>query len=208
MFPLVFMRSPCALFINLVLFTPALFADQVKFRNGDIIFQETKSGQAEAVKRATRSKYSHVGIIYFKKKRAYVFEAVQPVRLTPLAEFIAHGVNKKYVVKRLKNPDILTEDIQLKMEAEARRHVGKNYDWVFGWSDDRIYCSELVWKIYRQGAGVTLALPMKLKEFNLDDPVVKKKLKERYGSKVPLEEPAVSPGQLFDSPLLATVAEN
>lgn len=208
MFLLVFMRIPCALFISFTLLSPGLFADQVKFRNGDIIFQETQSGQAEAVKRATRSKYSHVGLIYFKKDRAYVFEAVQPVKLTPLAGFIAHGVNKKYVVKRLKNPDILTQDIQLKMEREARSHVGKNYDWVFGWSDDRIYCSELVWKIYRQGAGVTLAAPMKLREFNLDDPVVKKKLKERYGDKVPLEEPAVSPGQIFDSPLLVTVAEN
>lgn len=208
MFLLVFMRIPCALFISFAVLSRGLFADQVKFRNGDIIFQETQSGQAEAVKRATRSKYSHVGIIYFKKNRAYVLEAVQPVKLTPLAGFIAHGVNKKYVVKRLKNPDILTQDIQLKMEVEARRHVGKDYDWVFGWSDDRIYCSELIWKIYRQGAGVTLAAPMKLREFNLDDPVVKKKLKERYGNKVPLEEPVVSPGQLFDSPLLTTVAEN
>lgn len=183
-----------------------LFADQVKFRNGDIIFQETRSGQAEAIKRATASPYSHVGIIYFQKGKAFVFEAVQPVKLTPLANFISHGIAKKHVVKRLKNPDaILVPDTEKKMYAVAKKHLGKNYDWVFGWSDDKIYCSELVWKIYKEGAGIELSPVKKLKEFNLNDAVVQKKMRERYGKSIPYEEPVVSPGQLFDSPLLETV---
>jgi uncharacterized protein YycO len=185
----------------------SIHADQVRYRNGDIIFQETRSGQAEAVKRATGSPYSHVGVIYFRNKRAYVLEAVQPVKLTPLPQFISHGVKKRYVVKRLKDPAPLTRETERKMYAAARRYLGKNYDWVFGWSDERIYCSELVWKIYKQGAGVELVAPRKLKDFNLADPVVKKKLAERYGEKIPFEEPVVSPGQLFDSALLETIYE-
>lgn len=183
-----------------------LFADQVKFRNGDIIFQETRSSQAEAIKRATASPYSHVGIIYFQKEKAYVFEAVQPVKLTALPAFIRHGVRGKYVVKRLKNATaILTPAAQQKMYESGIKHLGKNYDWVFGWSDEKIYCSELVWKIYKDGIGIELSAPKKLKEFNLADKVVQQKMQERYGKNIPYEEPVVSPGQLFDSPLLETV---
>lgn len=184
-----------------------LFADQVKFRNGDIIFQQTRSSQSEAIQRATASPYSHVGIIYFEKGKAFVFEATEPVKATPLVAFIGHGVGKKYVVRRLKNADaVLTPAMEKKMRSAAEKHKGKHYDWVFGWSDDRIYCSELVWKIYKEGAGIELAPPKRLGDFNLKDPVVEQKLKERYGKKIPYDEPMVSPGQLFESPLLETIA--
>jgi len=45
-----------------------------------------------------------------------------------------------------------------------------------------------------------------LREFDLSDPVVKSKMRERYGSRVPLDEPVISPGAQFASPLLTTVA--
>ena len=32
----------------------------------------------------------------------------------------------------------------------------KDYDLYFEWSDDKIYCSELVWKIYKNGADIEL----------------------------------------------------
>ena len=44
-----------------------------------------------------------------------------------------------------------------------------------------------------------------LREFDLTDPAVKAKLRERCGSHVPLDEPVVSPGAQFASPLLKTV---
>lgn len=192
---------------SLVLIAP-LSASQFKFLDGDIIFQETASGQSEAIKRATASPYSHVGIVYYEKNTPYVFEAVQPVKRSSLASFIRRSVGGRYVVKRLKNRERELDAARLaRMRAAGKKFVGKNYDWTFGWSDERIYCSELVWKIYRNGAGIELAAPKKLKEFNLSDRVVQKKMKERYGKNIPYEEPVVSPGQLFESPLLETVFE-
>jgi hypothetical protein len=44
-------------------------------KNGDLIFQETLGEQAEALKMLTKSRYTHVGIIIFKDKNIYVFEA-------------------------------------------------------------------------------------------------------------------------------------
>jgi uncharacterized protein YycO len=179
-----------------------------QFQNGDIIFQETRSGQSEAIKRATNSKYSHVGIIYIQRGRPVVFEAVQPVKISAIQAFIGRSVGGHYVVKRLKNRDsYLTTAVLRKTEAEGRKYVGKNYDWGFGWSDTSIYCSEQVWKIYKRGAGIELAATKYLKNFDLTDAVVKAKMKERYGNRIPYDEPVVAPSQLFDSELLETVFE-
>ena len=48
---------------------------------------------------------------------------------------------------------------------------------------------------------------LKLKEFDLSNPLVQAKLKERYGKNIPLEETVVSPQAVFDAPQLTTVAK-
>ncbi|MFZ5628726.1 MAG: YiiX family permuted papain-like enzyme [Spirochaetota bacterium] len=179
-----------------------------RLRDGDLIFQETASAQSKAIQLATHSRYSHVGIIYFRNGRPFVLEAVQPVKISSLSSFIGRSVGGHYVVKRLKNAGtILTKPVLAKMQRIGRSFVGKNYDWVFGWSDARIYCSELVWKIYQRAAGIELSPTKKLREFDLSHPVVRAKMKERYGKKIPLDEPVVAPSQLFESPLLETIDE-
>lgn len=179
-----------------------------RLRDGDIIFQETASAQSKAIQLATHSRYSHVGIIYFRNGKPFVLEAVQPVKVSSLKIFISRSVGGHYVVKRLKNAEaILTKPVLAKMQRVGRSFVGKNYDWVFGWSDARIYCSELVWKIYQRAAGIELSPTKKLREFDLSHPVVRAKMKERYGKKIPLDEPVVAPSQIFESALLETIDE-
>jgi hypothetical protein len=84
--------------------------------------------------------------------------------------------------------------------------MGKPYDYGFSWDDQRLYCSELVWNIYERSTGLRLGEPRPLKEYDLGFPAVRSKLKERYGDKIPLEEPIISPVALFDCDLLDTVA--
>jgi hypothetical protein len=47
----------------------------------------------------------------------------------------------------------------------------------------------------------------KVRDFNLSDPAVRAKMRERYGSKLPLNEPVISPVSMFRSELLVTVAK-
>jgi uncharacterized protein YycO len=177
------------------------------FKDGDLIFQTSLSGQSKAIQAATKSKWSHCGIIYKEGNQLYVFEAIQPVQKTPLNKWIARGEGSHYVVKRLKEADkTLTADNLKKMKAAGRSFAGKDYDLYFGWSDDRIYCSELIWKIYKRGAGIEIGKLQQLKDFNLTNPAVKQKLKERYGNNVPLYEKVISPAAMFESDLLYTVA--
>ncbi len=79
------------------------------------------------------------------------------------------------------------------MKQAGKQFMGKDYDGTFEWSDDRIYCSELVWKIYKTGAGIEVGKLKKLRDFDLSSEAVKAKLKEHYGNNIPLDEPVISP---------------
>lgn len=180
-----------------------------KIKNGDIIFQTSLSAQSKAIQLATKSKYSHCGIVYHNQNGYYVFEAIQPVKLTPLDQWIARGKDGKYVIKRLKNAgDILTSAVLDKMNKAGNEFKGKNYDLTFEWSDERIYCSELVWKIYQRATGLEIGKLQKLKDFDLTDEKVQKIMKERYGNNIPLDETVISPASIFDSELLFTIESN
>lgn len=174
-------------------------------RTGDIVFHTSTSAQSAAIQAATHSAYSHVGVVVHDQGSPKVLEAVEPVKLTSLQAWLKRGKGQHYVIKRLKQP--LAASAAAQMELDAKRFIGKPYDLTFEWSDDRIYCSELVWKLYKGSAGIELAPLSQLKSFDLTSPAVRSKLKERYGSQVPLDEPVVPPSALFDSPLLETVAE-
>ncbi len=179
------------------------------FQNGDIIFQTSKSSQSKAIQLATKSKYSHMGIIYETENGLFVYEAVQPVKLTRLDDWIKRGESAHYVVKRLKDSgQFLTKDNLKRMKTVGEKYKGKSYDIYFEWSDDRIYCSELVWKIYNEAFGVAIGELQELQEFDLTSSDVKEKMRERYGDKIPLHEKVISPAAMFDSDLLHTVTQN
>lgn len=178
-------------------------------QNGDIIFQASQSGQSKAIQLATSSKYSHMGIIYEKNGKLFVYEAVQPVKLTPIKEWINRGENAHYVIKRLKQADkILTQENLIKMKRVGEKYKGKDYDIYFEWSDDKIYCSELVWKIYKEATGIEIGDLAKLSDFDLTNELVQQKMKERYGKNIPMEEKVISPAAMFNSEKLTTVKEN
>lgn len=172
--------------------------------DGDIIFHTSRSAQSAAIQRATHSRWSHMGVINHRDGKPYVYEAIATVRYTPLERWTARGDRGKYAVKRLKRG--MTDQQARSLRASAGKYSGKPYDLYFEWSDGRIYCSELVWKMYRDALGIEIGARQKLRDFDLTDPAVKAKMRERYGSRVPLDEPVISPGAMFDSPLLISVA--
>ncbi len=177
-------------------------------KEGDIIFQTSKSEQSEAVSIATKSKFSHCGILYISDGKKYVFEAVQPVKLTPLEQWISQGKERSFLVKRLKNAKtVLTDATLLKMKQKGQNYLNKNYDLYFEWSDEKIYCSELVWKIYKQGADIELCSFQNLKDFNLDNPTVQGIMKKRYRDKIPYNENVIAPSQIANSDVLETVID-
>lgn len=185
------------------------FSEKYNPRDGDIIFHTSRSAQSIAIQRATKSKYSHMGIVYLKEGQPYVFEAIEPVKLTPLKEWAARGVGGHYIVKRLANADeLITGEGLNRMLKVGKGFEGKHYDLYFEWSDDRVYCSELVWKIYKRALGIEVGTLQRMHEFDFSDPVVKAKVQKRFGDSIPQNEIVISPAAMFSAEELITVYQN
>lgn len=181
---------------------------KIQVQDGDLIFQSSQSRQSQAIEIATDSKYSHCGIVFFENDVPFVYEAVQPVGKRKMTDWISSGVNQTCVIKRLKGIDTVSNKALLKMKKYATSQFGKHYDAYFSWTDKEMYCSELVYKTYSNGLNFKLATPKMLREFNLDAPIVRKIMRERYGENIPYDELMISPGQLYDSPYLISVYTN
>lgn len=175
-------------------------------KTGDIVFQATGGEQCKAVSEATSSRFTHCGVVFEQGGKLMVIEAVQPVSITPLEAFIARSSPGTFHARRLKQaPD--SAKIEHAREW-AYLTVGKDYDLGFQWSDEKLYCSELVWKLYRE-AGVTLCDPRPFRDYALEGPRMTSVIQQRYGSlaELPLDEPAVAPSDLAKSPHLVEVPQ-
>ena len=185
-----------------------VLAMSLQLREGDLIFHTSRSAQSQAIQLATHSPYSHCGLLLRQGGEWQVLEAVQPVRLTNLEKWIGRGRGSHFVVKRLRDADqVLTPATLRQLRRAGLRYQGRDYDLYFGWSDERIYCSELLWKVYQRATGRQIGRLQKLRDFDLSHPAVQAKLRERYGNKLPLDEPVISPVAMFDSPELVKVLQ-
>lgn len=194
----------CLIF-NLLPPVSANEAKAIVFREGDIVFSGSDAGQGGAIMAATRSIYTHCGIVFNKEGKWMVLEAVQPVGVVSLEGFKSRAKPGTFKVSRLKIPLSATHHQLAKAWAETQ--IGKNYDSKFLWGDEKLYCSELVWKIFKQ-AGVELCEPRRFRDYQLDDPKVKHVIKERFGAlaNLPEDEPVVAPSDLANSKLLTDVS--
>ena len=133
-----------------------------KAQTGDVIFIRSSSTQSDIVQAVTKSPYSHVGMIYkFMQNgedNVVVYEASKIVMATPLKEFMQHALpfpapyrkSNRYILKRFSSQYLKLQDSKNmdKLLQSASSFLGKPYDVKFEWGDDKIYCSELVWKVY------------------------------------------------------------
>ena len=107
----------------------------------------------DAIEGATRSPYSHCGIVLQREGRFYVLEAIGPVKETALDEWLARGRLQQFAVFRFKEP--YRSRIPRIIE-RARLLLGRPYDNHYDFDDARIYCSELVFKAFRAEVGEDL----------------------------------------------------
>jgi len=161
-----------------------------------------------------------MGLVHFDGQDAFVYEAVGPVKRTPFEEWTNRGVDGRYVVKRLKEAEgYLTETEITSMKDIGRGYSGKPYDPYFQWSDERIYCSELVWKIFKEALDIEVGARQRVADFDLSDDSCTAIIRERFPNGtcrpdgpavecIDLDEPAISPASMFDSELLEEVFRN
>jgi hypothetical protein len=174
-------------------------------KTGDILFITNPWGQGKAIQLATHSKYTHVGVVIVENGKPYVYHAVEPVMKSTLDEFLAFSSDGKFVARRLKDPSALSAAKIQQMQKMAQALLGRHYDIYFNWKDDEWYCSEYVWKLYQRNFGLEIGKPRPLGDFDLSSDVVKSVMQKRYGKNIPKDEKMISPGDMFNSPLLVDV---
>lgn len=176
-----------------------------ELRSGDVVFQELGSAQGRAVKAATGSRFTHCGVVFQQNGTLYVLEAVQPVSIVSLADFKRRS--RIFHARRLKDPSVLNQKNFEKALTWGRRQLGKNYDPLFKWDDQNLYCSELVWKVFKKAANLELCRTKTFKSYFLEKPAVRQIIQQRYGNRanLPANEPVVAPSDLARSPLLVEV---
>jgi len=133
-------------------------------QEGDIVFQSLpRSRLVNAIEGASDSPYSHCGIVAKQNGQWVVYEAFRGVEATPLREFMFRGRNYGFAVYRLKS------DHQQNIPAtitNVKSYLGRPYDARYQMDDERIYCSELIYKAYRDASGQQLGELVRLGDLN------------------------------------------
>jgi len=183
---------------------PAAAANPYLLQTGDIVFEGTAGQQSDAIREATASPFTHCGVVFMQEGRVMVLEAVQPVRMSSVEQFIARSAPGTFHARRLKAAPLQAAIDRAWQWGSTLR--GRDYDALFRWDDEKLYCSELVWKVF-QHAGIELCPRRHFRDYHLDAPGVKKLITERYGGvdKLPADEWVVAPADLAASPLLREV---
>ena len=188
-------------FSSMVMETITAQTEPIKeVREGDVIFQTSQSQQSPLIQIATRSKISHCGIIVMKNGKPYVLETLKTLVITPLDKFITRGKGGRYWLKRSN-----IENIKIKYDS----YLGKPYDLAFKFDNDKFYCSELIYDIYKNQLGIELCEPKKVSDYLILGtdklPMIEKAMKKRGITK---EQYAVAPVDVFESDYLEDVNED
>ncbi len=157
-------------------------------KEGDIVFQTSKSAQSKYIILATQSQWSHCGIIIEKADGLYVLEAINTVSLTPYQQWVERGRGKRVGMKRYTE-----EPVKIKYG----KYLGKSYDLAFKFGNSKWYCSELVYDVYKRQLGVELCEPRPVSDYVISG--MDKVLSKRGISKSQL---VVAPSDLYESELL------
>jgi hypothetical protein len=111
---------------------------------GDLLFQSLPHGRlVDAIEGATASPYSHCGIVEENPVRWTVIEAIGPVKSTTLYEWKKRGRGETIWVYRLKGR---TAEERAALAETAKDFLGRPYDIRYRMDDEKIYCSELLYK--------------------------------------------------------------
>lgn len=144
-------------FISAVIYRPV---EAEKWEEGMVIFHESHSNQSKMLKWMTCSRWTHCGIVVDTPAGLQVLEAVGPVRLVSIKEFCSRGVGGDYIVcKARKN---------LSKPIDYKKYIDKNYpyDLQFKFDNGKMYCSELVWLIYKE-QGIDICSPRRVGTYPL-----------------------------------------
>ena len=115
--------------------------------------------QSPFVALATGSVYTHCGIVVEKERRALCAggsragkaDTAECLEGQGLAEPRPHQAGAGQAGKKIR----------------YRQYLGQSYDWAFKFDNGKMYCSELIYLIYKDQFGIQLAKPRKVSDYHI-----------------------------------------
>lgn len=159
--------------IFLLLISSFSFAQNVKLKTGDIIFQSMNCGPlCEAINEVTEGyqgkDFSHLGLVLIQNDSIYIIEAGgKEVKLTPYATFKTYTKEEMYVGRLKPNyRKYIPEAI-----AFSLKQIGTPYDEEYLYDNGKYYCSELIYDAFLEAYKKPLfqMFPMTFKSPNTNE---------------------------------------
>ena len=182
-----------------------------QLKPGDILFQDSDCGPfCDAIEKVTEgidgAKFSHVGLVIpDNENKMIVIEAItKGVVETPLDSFFSRSYdannNSKVLVGRLKeeHQQLISDAIKF-----SRNKLGLAYDDVFDISNNKYYCSELIYDAFKYANNdrpIFQLQPMTYKDPETNDtfPIWEDYFKNLH-IPIPEGEPGLNPGGMSRS---------
>ncbi len=170
---------------------------------GDIYFQSLlPSPLVVAIEGVTQSPYSHCGILNKTDGKWVIHEAIGPVRVVDLETWIMQGKHQDYDVYRLK-PEYRSKIGELLTATE--KFMGRPYDIQYDFDDEKIYCSELIFKAFQSTYNEELGKVVKLGDLNWEP---HEAFIRHIDPSLPLKRKMITPQHMADADQLEQVFES
>ncbi len=180
--------ATCAIAGGKTLKQPEVDLATLDLQDGDIVFQHWLGKLGSVIADVTDSPLSHCGMIVYRKGEPYVIEAVGPVRYITFKKWLRQGDRGHFMQMRVKD----ASDRQVAKAIEvAESMLGRPYDIQYELDDEKIYCSELVYKAYERGAEIEVGDKEALRELKWRPH--EKFIRALAGGDLPLDRVMVTP---------------
>jgi len=182
-----------------------------KLKEGDIVLQKIPCGNlCDAIIETTPCEagrmFNHCGIIHYEGNLPYVIEAIgKKVSLNPLSDFLKRDTSSVLYVARLKPQYASYIEPGVK---KAIIYLGTPYDDLFLPGDDALYCSELVYKVFKKDSAPNLfpLAPMTFKSKSGKTFPAWESYYKEYKKPIPEGQPGINPCAIANSDRIILMA--
>ncbi len=175
-------------------------------QEGDVLFQALPKGfdLVRAIEGVSGSNYSHCGIVIKSEEGDWrVYEAFGPVGSVSLENWKNRGRGQKFAAYRIEDENAT---VIPKLLAALPKYAKRPYDVRYRMDDGFIYCSELIYKAYRDTTGKPLGKLIRLGDMNWRPYVAT--IRKYEGGPPPLDREMITPIELSKAPQLKKVFDN
>ncbi len=179
--------------------TPEMRDGKPVYEPGDVIGISSQADFLGLLRHISDSPITHVGMVYTSGTDPDILEAVSGgVEVNSFSSFLSRGEPGTVRVMRIK-PEY--RKYLSSVISEAEKYIGTPYDRLFMPGTDKIYCSELIYLSFLDGADVYAGrmIPMKkILGFQKYNPLIRSYISKHWGE-IPEDVDMVTPASVMRS---------